>query len=194
MKMNSVFTRLFSAFTIVIILGGCTAKKIAKLPLCNSKKGVLLKYSKGSAYIILQKDSAFYEYRVFDKPSYFTGSDTLYFDTNCNCYTGKTLNLEINGSSNYYVRYLNNKYSDKLYKYVIAGKRELMKWNSYKNLDKYNTYAKEVHDSLNAFRSRPEQFHSLYNDYEKLLYQVGRLCKDDFDSVLNTFKKKYSIK
>lgn len=141
-------------------------------------------------YIKLQHDTAYFETIVKDKGIRFFGFDTLILAKDSSCYkgNGKTLffnedalQLEIDGASNRRIDF------------VVANKKKIAQWDTYKNTSKYNLTISAVEKLLEANKANPSQYHEISREWDNLLKQVSKLGQEQFDLTLSRFKAKHGL-
>ncbi len=143
-------------------------------------------------YIFLVKDTAYYERRQFDKPGYFTDYDTLIRLINCDCYQGRSTYLTLNNETISLTYNIGRDKGEKMF-FSTANKKQIKKWNSFKNIDKYNFFEKSVRDLLKVNATNSEFYYRVKNEWRALLPLTSSLSQNDFDTELNKFKAKYLI-
>lgn len=129
----------------------------------------------GRCYVNIVSDTAFYEFRVIDKPSYFIDKDTMF--KNGNVFVGKRMQLHYMHSMFFLVRYSQTAANDSSM-FIGASTKEKRKWWGYKNMDRINEYINEI----NLFKlNNKVDILSFEIEGKKLIDLVNDLCPTDFD-------------
>jgi hypothetical protein len=187
MKKNAIFV-------IYFVISVCfTSHTVGQSRGLIAYNNVLFQAKKLPRYIFVANDTAYYERRQSDKPSYTTDFDTLAYKRNCNCYRGKFTNVSI-ANNDLNLIYLNGRDSAKNIIFIRASNKETRYWINYKNSDKYMPVAYIVRSLLEANKSNTSFYHLLDKDWENLGAFIKVLNRKDFDVEMNKFKFKYSIK
>jgi hypothetical protein len=193
--------RIVINFCIVFILFG-----LSKLSFAQKDYQLTTLLVNGARFLILKGDTVFYESRVIDKPSYFTGFDTLIRQKN-DSYLGRmmTLNIEL---GNYQLSY-HNDYSiyygnEQLYpysqnkewvkkKFKIANSTQIEKWNYYHNSDSYNNTTPFIKSIIDSPTLKKEFRTKLYIDWNDFVIKVSKLNQEEFQRALFNFKKDHLL-
>lgn len=155
---------------------------------------VLLQESRGwPIYIYFSKDTSYYTMRQKGKPSYFTDYDTLIRISNCKCYRGKDHLLRLDQYKMSLQTFTGTNAKKTLY-FATVTEKQLQTWNAYKNEDKWRELSKEYDSLLKANNTNIDKYHQIKNDWQRIQVQAHSLNQTDFESELNNFKSKYSIK
>ncbi len=187
-----------SRYILVLFCSGAILackRTVVPIGLDRPVHNLLLQERKGNAsYIFLPNaDTAYFEWRRFDKPSYFTGFDTLILVGDSNHYLGKYGDLLIASSKIRFTSFGQNKKPKEFY-FSVATERQIGKWNYYKNADKYFHYASRIDSMLYPIPANSLWHTGLKKDWDLLYGQLSVLDQTRFDSVLNIFKTKYSLR
>lgn len=176
------------------VVQGCTSFKETQ-GFTQHTYNVLLQEKRGwPRYIFLAKDTAYYERRQFDKPSYFTDLDTLIRVNNCDCYQGSSARLTLNDKI-ISLKYIEGRELGRTLEFAVANDQEIKKWDRYKNIDKYYRYGHSVSKVLiRPHPSNTKYYDGMEHDWRRLYVLASELNQKGFDSALNNFKSKYSIR
>jgi hypothetical protein len=145
-----------------------------------------------SRYIYLTKDKAYYVRREKGKPDHFTDHDTLTFLNDCNCYLGKHTRLQVKDKS-ISLEYLNGRDSGKTLFFSVTTEKQIQTWNSYYNIDRFRSVSAAYERLLLANNTRPDYYKMIKGDWARLMTLCFELNQTDFETELNSFRKKYSI-
>lgn len=143
-------------------------------------------------YIFLKKDTAFYQRRQFDKPSYFTDLDTLIRISTSNKYESKNSFFYFD-TNNTAISYFNRQDTTKIKYFVAATLKQKGEWDSFTNIDKYRKMAKDMGLYNNSLYPL-SRFNNLNTDTDQLMKLASILTQKEYDSALNVFKEKYTIR
>lgn len=153
---------------------------------------ILLQESRGgNMYIFLKRDTAFYESYVVDKPSYFSGFDTLVLTNDATIYKGKTAQLTVNETA-VTLLYLSGRHAGKDYLFSIANAKQKKKWDARKNQIAYSTLHPVV-DKLIWPYTTGSAGEQIKTDWERIRSLIDKLDQAGFNAELKKFKITHSI-
>lgn len=154
-----------------------------------SNKETLL-YSGTTHYILLTQNVAYFKFRRFEKPSYFTFFDTL-IRKNDTLYESSTKDLIINGEC-YCLTLKNTSKKRNKIDFHTANAKVLRRWNDAHNIDEINKYIGEIKErELYYLNNNNELYQKMKKKLEKLLSLTDKLSPEEFKIEFNTFLEQY---
>jgi len=186
MKKSIYFFCLFTLFTPIIGFFLIEFQKGSPCRLYQEKRGWPI-------YIVIKEDTAYYERRQADKISFFTDFDTLIREKTSDLFLGQKSKLVLKDTIAVITRFNSNKKGEKDLIFLLANEKQVKRWDSYKNADKYVEVGKIINKKLWPSLENAEYIEMLGNEWKALSRQINKLNQNEFDSAMNNFKVKYLI-
>lgn len=163
----------------------------------NNDKEVLFRvHSKvGGRYVLLNGDTAFYEVLQRDKVPYFIVRDTLIrSDDQSKLYHGTKSKMNLTDTVIRLTMNVTGKKNENSFVFLPATSKQIGEWNSAKNRENYYRVNDIVNKTLYTTQPGPDLRKSIETEWKDISKYILTLNHKEFDSVLTTFKNKYSIK
>lgn len=147
-----------------------------------------------SSFVLTVADTAYCESIRADKIPYFTGQDTLIRSKSDHLFYSKKRKMVLEDSIITITMKVSKKDQEKSFTFLPANDKQIIEWNKTKN--RYNYY--QMNDNVNKTIYQksydPNSRKTVETEWKAISKYIWTLNRDEFDSLLTTFKKKYSIK
>gem|GEM_PF-2881380 len=173
---------LLSASLILLNLSVGAQKNEASSILCGDKY---------RGYLQISTDTAYFKFRQFDKPSYFTAFDTL-IRKNDTLYQSATKDLIIKDKC--YYLFLKNASKEKKIDFHSANAKELRRWNYAHNIDEINRHIEKINERKHYYlNNNNKMYQEMKEDLDKLIDLSNKLSPNEFKIEFSNFLKQYLI-
>lgn len=160
---------------------------------CYTQELILSPKNK-TIYVLIEKDTAYIEYFIVDKPNRYYKFDTLYKNEDA-AFRGAKSHINI-ANDNYFLYVNNDSFAEKSFRLYKLSSKQTRKRNVRHNSMLYNSNIVNVNQIRQQYikLKNNESLKAMEEEWDQLFYARDKLDIDTFRKKMKVFLNKYDIK